>query len=228
MTPKLPPAKLVFFDLETAGLKNDPDIIQIAAIAVDDQLNELESFEIKIQFDSDSAEKEALNVNCFEPRVWKRFARPADEAALLFSDFLRRHATIREISKKKRKSYYLAQTVAHNANFDGPLLHAWYKKLNMFCPAALRVMCTLQRADWFFFEEQPEKMPTNLKLGTLCKFFGVPLEQDQAHDALCDVRATLNLYRAMEHATYEDSIMHSETEMDCGTKTLGADEATAA
>jgi len=204
MKQQVPPTKLVFFDLETAGLKNDPSIIQIAAIAIDEELKELESFEVKVQFDAKAGDSKSLDMNCFEPRVWKRFARPADEAALLFGDFLRRHATIRRISKKTRKSYHVAQLVAHNGvSFDGPLLRAWYRKLNLFLPASSRVMCTLDRAQWFFFEQQSENLPANFQLRTLCDYFGISLSKDEAHDAMHDVRATVELYRAMDKASYE-------------------------
>ena len=48
-------AKIVFFDLETGGLETHRPITQIAAIAVDQQLNELDSFEVKIRFDEAKA-----------------------------------------------------------------------------------------------------------------------------------------------------------------------------
>ena len=55
--------KLVFFDLETAGLKRSSAIIQIAAVAVDSQLRELETFEVKVRFDQRHASTEALKLN---------------------------------------------------------------------------------------------------------------------------------------------------------------------
>ena len=43
--------------------------------------------------------------------------------------------------------------------------------------------------------------PANYQLGTLCEYFGISLPAERAHDALNDVRATLELYRAMkQHA----------------------------
>jgi hypothetical protein len=47
--------KLVFLDLETAGLAVTRPIIQIAAVAVDSQLAEQESFEARILFDEADA-----------------------------------------------------------------------------------------------------------------------------------------------------------------------------
>lgn len=187
--------RLVFFDLETAGLVEDSAIIQIAAIAVNSHLRELDSFETKIRFDIAGPSTDALAKNSFEPTVWKRLARRRDEAAKRFADFLRQHATVDMVSARTGKPYQLAQLVAHNAAFDGPMLQAWYQRRGMFLPASRRVFCTMQRALWLFHEHQDMTPPTNYKLGTLCEYFGVELKDDEAHDAVADVRATVELYR---------------------------------
>ena len=55
---------LVFFDLEVTGLDPHNDaIIQVAAIAVDSSLCELEQFEAKICFDEQAASPDALQPN---------------------------------------------------------------------------------------------------------------------------------------------------------------------
>ncbi len=59
------------------------------------------------------------------------------------------------------------------------------------------VLCTKQRALWLFDEDKSLTPPANYKLGTLCEYFGVRLRQADAHDAFHDVRATVELYRAM-------------------------------
>jgi len=192
---------LVFFDLETAGLNPDKHpIIQIAAVAIDAELNEVETIEIKVAFDEAQADPDALSSNHYDRERWEQEAVPAEEAAKQFARFLRRHATVDMVSKAG-KPYYVAQLVAHNGErFDGPFIHAWYRKLSMFCPARYMVLCTKQRALWLFDEDKSLTPPLNFKLGTLCEFFGVPLKPEEAHDALNDVRATVRLYRAMrEH-----------------------------
>ena len=50
MNRNLPDERMVFVDLETAGLDPWRPIIQIAAIAVDSNLKELERFEAKLKF----------------------------------------------------------------------------------------------------------------------------------------------------------------------------------
>ena len=201
--------RLVFFDLESGGffdivagqVKVTKPLIQIAAIAVDRHYRECETFEVKVWFNERDADRAALSTNHYDSDIWRRDGLPGEEAAEQFAQFLRRHATIDRMSKAGR-AYCIAQLVAHNAErFDGPLIHAWFKMLNRFCPAAYSVFCTKQRAFWLFHECKSLTPPTNYKLGTLCEYFGVRLKQEEAHDALNDVRATVQLYRAMlEHS----------------------------
>lgn len=89
----------------------------------------------------------------------------------------------------------VAQLVAHNAEFDGAFLRKWFERLRLFLPASYRVFCTLHRAMWLFHEDRLLTPPNDFKLGTLCQYFGVALRASQAHDALADVRATVELYR---------------------------------
>ncbi len=201
----LPDERLVFFDLETGGLfdvvagtvKITKPLTQIAAIATDAAYRELETFEVKVSFDERDADIEALNKNHYDKKTWQRDAVPPEKAAPDFAAFCRRHATVCRMSKTG-KPYHVAQLVAHNAErFDGPLIHAWFKMLEQFLPAGYACLCTKQRAQWLFQENKSLTPPDNCKLGTLCQYFGVPLRDEDAHDALNDVRATVGLYRAM-------------------------------
>jgi len=67
----------------------------------------------------------------------------------------------------------------------------------IFLPARYMALCTKQKALWLFEEDKSLTPPANFKLGTLCQYFGVRLTEDEAHDALFDVRATVALYREM-------------------------------
>lgn len=188
--------RLVFFDLETGGIdpKRHP-IIQIAAIAVDHRLEVLEAFEAKIRFDKQKANAHSLRKNHYHPGVWAREARDAKDIAGELAAFLRRHATVPAISGEGR-DYRLAQLVAHNAAFDGPFLTCWYEKLKQFLPARRQVLCTLQLALWHsVLSGRPP--PANHQLSTLCAHFGIPFHAANAHEALADVSATVQLYRAL-------------------------------
>jgi DNA polymerase III epsilon subunit-like protein len=113
-----------------------------------------------------------------------------------FGRFLGRHATA-EVAGAKCRRMIVAQLVAHNAEFDGMFLRQWFERLGLFLPASYRVFCTLQRAMWLFHENRSLAPPPDFKLGTLCHYFGIPFPAHEAHDALVDVRATVELYRRM-------------------------------
>jgi DNA polymerase III epsilon subunit-like protein len=191
------PSKVIFFDLETGGLNaRKHPIIQLAAIAVDEKCDPLEAFEAKVRFDPRMADRNSLRKNHYSPGQWAREALAPREVAEQFTQFLRRHATVPMLSSEG-VTYHVAQLVAHNASFDGPFLQAWYERLGVFLPARYQVLCTLQRAMWFFEEHPNEHPPVNFKLATLCQHLGIPFHAASAHEALGDVSATACLYKAL-------------------------------
>lgn len=189
--------RLVFFDLETGGLnpKRHP-ILQIAAIAVNRDLQPLEAFEAKVRFNVGTANRNSLRKHHYSAGIWAQVAVEPKTIAHSFSEFLRRHATIPAISAKGT-TFCIAQLVAHNAEFDGSFLRAWYEKHGIYLPARRQVLCTMQRAMWHVAENPGCSPPRDFKLATLCQHFGVPFHAADAHDALSDVAATLALYRAL-------------------------------
>jgi DNA polymerase III epsilon subunit-like protein len=189
----------VFVDIETGGLETHRPIIQIAAVAVDGQLNEIEEFEVKIRFEESKACPDALRKIHYRRAEWKRSAVPPSKAAWAFARFLRQHASV-EMYGRDLSVFRVAQLSSHNSQFDGPFLKAWYERLGIFLPASYRVYCTLQRAYWLFHENSSLPPPDDYRLGTLCEYFGVPLNPNDAHEAMADVRAAIGLYRAMTQA----------------------------
>jgi DNA polymerase III epsilon subunit-like protein len=192
--------KLVFFDLETGGLnpKRHP-IIQLAAIAVDDNLNILEAFEAKFRFDTRRANKYSLRKNHYHSGTWAHEARDGEEIGRDFAEFLKRHASFPAMSAQG-KPYHVAQLVAHNAAFDGPFLMSWFERLGVFLPAKRLVLCTMQLAMWHFVSSN-ESPPPNYQLATLCERFRVPFHASAAHEALGDTTATVRLYQSLARST---------------------------
>ena len=188
--------KLIFVDLEVGGPnpKRHP-IIQLAAIALDSHLEILEAFEAKVRFNPKCANAYSLRKNSYHPGVWAQEAREPHEVAKEFSQFLRRHASISTLSSKGEQ-YHVAQLVAHNAPFDGPFIIEWYERLGIYLPAKRQLLCTLQLALWHF-AMTGEPPPANYQLATVCGHLCVPFHAAKAHDALGDVTATVQLYRAL-------------------------------
>jgi DNA polymerase III epsilon subunit-like protein len=188
---------LIFVDLETSGI--DPKrhaIIQIAAIAIDNELQPVEAFEAKIRFDEHRANKNSLRKNHYQKGIWAREAQKEEEVGRTFAAFLRRHASV-PMTSARGEEYLVAQLVAHNAAFDGPFLQAWYARLGIFLPASRHVLCTMQRAIWYFTENPALLPPKDFKLATLCHYFGATLHAADAHEALSDATATFQLYQAL-------------------------------
>ncbi len=191
---------LVFIDLETGGLSpTRHPIIQIAAIAVSTALEPVEAIELKIQFHESQATKQNLRKNHYNRGRWARDGLLPQEAARRLARFLSRYPGYAAASASGRH-HSIAQLVAHNAAFDGPFLQSWYQRLGIFLPARFQVLCTMQRAQWYFAEHTDIAAPSNLKLATLCEYFRVPFHAANAHEALGDVTATFLLYRALVDA----------------------------
>lgn len=191
--------RLVFIDLETAGTNPERHpIIQVAALATDEDLVPVEAFEAKIAFDVRKANRHSLRKNHYHPGTWSRESRPSSAVAAELADFLRRHASVPRLSANG-DAYSIAQLVAHNAEFDAAFLKHWYHRLGIYLPANPQVLCTMQRALWHFAERPDSRRPKDFKLATLCQHFAVPFHAASAHEALADVAATLGLYRALLH-----------------------------
>lgn len=187
----------VCFDLETGGLEPEHPDIQLAAVAIDSDYNELATFERKIKFDEAKATKVALEINHYDPEVWAKEAKPLIQVCREFADFLRPYCCVAKVSKAG-KPYRVARLFGHNAaTFDAPRLQRMFAQTGVFLPADLRVRCTLQRALWWFDERQEDSSKVQLgsSLTTLCQHFGIPVLD--AHDALGDVRMTVALAKAL-------------------------------
>lgn len=190
----LPNERFVFLDLEPGGAESWRPIMQVAAIAVDARLRELETIEMKLRFDMRRVHPACRRKKHYSKAVWDREALSERTAGERFAAFLRRHATVDMMSTEGR-GYRVAQLVAHNAAFDAAFLNAWFHRIGRFLPAHPRLLCTHQRLLWLFHEDKSLTPPADYQLGTLCQYFGVRFKSHEAHEALADVRATIALYR---------------------------------
>lgn len=186
--------KIVVFDIETGGFDAERHpLVQIAAVAyfVRDGApeQEIEALELKVAFDPKDCEPGALEVNSYDPLLWKEHAMSPGLCAREVAAFLARHATVTKVSKRTGRPYTVARLCGHNASgFDGPFLLAWFKRQNVFLPAAAyEALDTLHLARWLI----PPGDVENYRLETLCRHLGVELSA--AHDALADARATAEI-----------------------------------
>lgn len=185
----------IYFDTETAGLTPAHPTIQLAAIAIDDASGlERSNFEVKIRFNEADADPEALAMNHWDRVVWAKSDVTPDNAARLFAEWVRPYCSIEMISKRTGNPYKVAKLAGYNAlTFDLPRLKALFG--TQFFPCSYHVRDVLQRAMFWFDENPTAPRPENLKLGTVCAYFGIPVID--AHDALGDVRMTAALARVL-------------------------------
>ena len=175
---------IVFFDLETGGLELDHPIIQLAAIATDENGVELSSFNKLVQFDEATADPGALIINHYDPDRWAAEAIPQADAVKQFSRWLDGFKSIERIAKTTGRPYYVARLAGYNAAvFDQPRLRKFFGA--SFLPAYNHVLDVKYLADWYFHERGVE---VSLRLANVAALLGITVEK--AHDALSDVRAT--------------------------------------
>lgn len=192
--------RAIVVDLETGGL--DPSIhpiTQIAAIGIDlDLLVPIERFERKVQFRKENAQAQALSLNSYNEEVWARDAVHPVKAAEEFVDFIKSFSDVTKRSENTGREYQVALALAYNAEFDIRFLHAWFKRLNKFCPIEYGGLCVLQRTKWFVVESGGVLgSPESYKLPDVCKWLDI--EHRDAHDAIGDCEAALDVYRRIRN-----------------------------
>ena len=215
-----PHGRLVFFDLETTGREPGRHrVIQFAGVAVDARtLATVEELDVRVQLlRSDAWEAEALAGNVFAQRtdykifeglieeerfaeferaakVWNAGAEPTGNAWQKVDAFLNRHKSVTVVSKRSGKPYSVCRLAGFNIHaFDMPHMRAWYG--SKFTPWEYRCLDVFHLACWVaWMETGCANVPLNLP--ALRERYGIRVP-GAAHDALTDVRATVELARRL-------------------------------
>ncbi len=172
--------KLAFLDIETTGFDVEKqEIIEIGVVIMnqkDGVLGDLvEEFELKIQPTKiENASAEALAINGYNEAEWM-FASTLEQAMAVFSE--------------KTKDCVM---VAHNVAFDYSFL------AKAFATTGIENNMFFAKIDTISFAfAKLHKLPDapRLNLKSLCEYFGV--DNERAHTALADTRATVEVYRKL-------------------------------
>jgi DNA polymerase-3 subunit epsilon len=175
--------KLIFIDVETTGLDHKKNaIIQLAGIIrIDGRIKD--RFNYKMQ-----PHKEAtIDVN---EQLAMRYRTKQETGFKKFKKLLEKHVNP---YNKKDKFYF----VAYNSKFDENFLRAWFLRNDdkyfgsYFWNPSLDVM-QLALRDVMLKGERHEL--DNMKLGTVCKHYGIRVKEDDLHDAAYDIKITKDLY----------------------------------
>ncbi len=172
--------KLAFLDLETTGFDTEKqEIIEIGVVIVnqkDGVLGDIvDEWEIKIQPEKiENADAEALAINGYNEADWM-FAVNLKQAMETFAE--------------KTKDCVM---VAHNVAFDYSFLAKAFSTTGIENKMFFAKIDTISFA--FAKLHKVENAP-RLSLGALCDYFGI--ENERAHTALADTRATVEVYRKL-------------------------------
>lgn len=181
--------KLLFFDIETTGTmywKNG--IHQLSGIiTVDGEVKE--SFDFRVQPNPQAQiDPEALAVSGVTKQQIMEYP-PMGEVYRDFVDMLGRYVDKFDRSDKMFLVGY------NNASFDNQFLRAWFKQNNdnffgsWFWSNSLDVMVL---ASGYLLKERAQMR--DFKLSTVAAQCGIAVEESSLHDALYDVRLTMELY----------------------------------
>lgn len=179
-----------FIDTETTG--TDPkkhEIYQLSAIITDVNFHELTKVDLKFRPDSLAHELSALEVGGITLDNLKSFKMSSKEA---YETFVAVLANECDKFNKKDKMHF----VAYNARFDADFVREFFKKNgddyfgSWFWNPPL---CVMSGAAWY--AQRVRGAFPDFKLGTVCKCAELGWDQLQAHDALYDVRKTIELFR---------------------------------
>ncbi len=172
--------KLAFIDIETTGFDVEKqEIIEIGLVIVnqkDGVLGDIvEEWEVKIQPEKiENADAEALALNGYNEAEWM-FAVSLQQAMETFAE--------------KTKDCVM---VAHNVAFDYSFL------AKAFSTTGVKNQMFFAKIDTISFAfaklHKLENAP-RLNLNSLCEYFGI--ENERAHTALADTRATVEVYRKL-------------------------------
>lgn len=173
--------RLVFLDVETTGF--DPithEIVELGAVVVEPQgnyqnLKVIHEIEIKVKPERiEDADPGALRVNGYDEAQWM-FAHSLEEA-------------MQELSSKAKG----CSIVAHNIAFDWSFIQRAFAVTGVENTMHYQKFDTLSIA---FAKLHNDPDLSNLSLRALCEYFGIV--NTNAHTALADTRATVEVFRGL-------------------------------
>lgn len=187
---------LLAVDLETTGLKpRYHEITQVGAILLDSSLTELGVYESLVRIDHPERGLEG-GFNVFE---YTHIDPKELETAPKLKEVLRNLETF---VRSKTGSMALGNVAifGQNPKFDSSFLEAGYDSLGWKYPYDFHVI-GLESVYAFHQFQKNGALPTGIRLKDICKKTGV--KNEQAHDAVADIRATVEALRVLCGAPQE-------------------------
>lgn len=170
-------------DIETTGLSPyRHKITEIAAVRIDEDCNIIDEFQTLI------------NPECKIPSFITRLTGITD-------DMVKDEPVIYEIMPKFLDFVGEDIFLAHNASFDYKFLKTNAESIGKSLQN--QTLCTRKLANRLLYDKLASK-----KLGCICDFYGIT--NDQAHRAMGDVKATVEVFKNFKAALKEDKIHYKD------------------
>lgn len=192
-------SKLFFYDLETTGTKFWRNSIhQISgAIVIDGQVMESFNFHVR-PYPNCEIEQNALDV----AGVTKELIMAYPSMTEVYTQFI---GMLGKYVNKFDKRDKFTLVGYNNSSFDNPFFRAWFVQNgdqyfgSWFWSDSIDVMVL---ACHHLLADRPRML--NFKQGTVAKFLGVPVSEEELHDALYDIRVCMAIF---QHVTDHTSLV---------------------
>jgi DNA polymerase III epsilon subunit-like protein len=180
-----------FIDTETTGLDYARHAVhQVAAVLTDENLKYIDHINLMFRpregavIDEAAFEKCRLTGN----EVLSRRMH-SEDAFKAFEEFLSPH--INRFDKESK-----GQFIAYNSPFDEGMFRAWGNahggdiyNFYFFNPS----LCVQRQAAWLLQDDRSKVW--RMKLADVCEYAGIDFNENEAHDAMYDVKKMLELYK---------------------------------
>lgn len=185
--------KSIYIDCETTGLLPETHgLCQIAGIVVIDGA-ETEEFNFHVQpIKGKMVSAEALKKNRMTTDMLRGFPDPQkvfDDLIALFDKYV-----------EKYNKFDKFNFIAYNSPFDSGFVRAFLTELGdkytYGCYFHAPDLCIMRYAGMKLRADRSELI--NFKLETVAKFLGIEIIESEMHDALTDIRVTMEIERRLE------------------------------
>jgi DNA polymerase III epsilon subunit-like protein len=177
------------FDTETTGLLDNCNVLTAYFIILDNDLNEIDSLDLKIKHNTYIVQTKALEINKINLIEHEKTAIKKADAKEQLEQFL---------SKYKQNEKYIP--LGHNINFDLKML----KNNQLLSDAAIECYFSPNDIDTLTiakFMKSCKKIPIkqSLSLVNLCNYFNICLDTDlDPHNAEYDIKMTIKLFKVLQ------------------------------
>lgn len=195
--------KILFYDVETTGVKYYENAIhQISGMIVEDgEIKEKFDFRVR-PHEGAKIEQKALDVGKLTVEQVMAYP-PSSEVFPEFFKLVCKYVP-RRFTKGNKDRIHLSGF--NNAHFDDYFLRAWmFRNGEEFFNAIFHLgSLDVLVAAAFKFAEKRESLDGKFTLMDICRYLGVPVEEEKLHDSLYDIELTHECFKILYNELIEE------------------------